>query len=140
MEEIIEIVQNEIMQSGYYKKLAGGIVLTGGGSQMQFISQLFEYMTGLDTRIGFPNEHLGKSVLEDVKSPMYATTVGLVLAGFKSLDMREEIYQNRRANSGVKPKQVETRDKISKDFFKNIGERLKGIISDDIGDDTAYGN
>jgi cell division protein FtsA len=140
MEEIIEIVQNEIMQSGYYKKLAGGIVLTGGGSQMQFIAQLFEYMTGLDTRIGFPNEHLGKSVLEDVKSPMYATTVGLVLAGFKSLDMREEIYQNRRANSGVKPKQVETRDKISKDFFKNIGERLKGIISDDIGDDTAYGN
>jgi len=140
MEEIIEIVQNEIMQSGYYKKLAGGIVLTGGGSQMQFISQLFEYMTGLDTRIGFPNEHLGKSVLEDVKSPMYATTVGLVLAGFKSLDMREEIYQNRRANSGVKPKQVVTRDKISKDFFKNIGERLKGIISDDIGDDTAYGN
>lgn len=107
---------------------------------MQFISQLFEYMTGLDTRIGFPNEHLGKSVLEDVKSPMYATTVGLVLAGFKSLDMREEIYLNRRANSGVKPKQVVTRDKISKDFFKNIGERLKGIISDDIGDDTAYGN
>jgi cell division protein FtsA len=140
MEEIIEIVQNEIMQSGYYKKLAGGIVLTGGGSQMQFISQLFEYMTGLDTRIGFPNEHLGKSVLEEVKSPMYATTVGLVLAGFKSLDMREEIYQNRRANSGVKPKQVETRDKISKDFFKNIGERLKGIISDDIGDDSSYGN
>ena len=32
MEEIIEIVQNEIIQSGYYKKLAGGIVLTGGGS------------------------------------------------------------------------------------------------------------
>ncbi len=140
MEEIIEIVQNEIMQSGYYKKLAGGIVLTGGGSQMQFISQLFEYMTGLDTRIGFPNEHLGKSVLEEVKSPMYATTVGLVLAGFKSLDMREEIYQNRRANTGVKPKQVVIRDKISKDFFKNIGERLKGIISDDIGDDTTYGN
>jgi cell division protein FtsA len=107
---------------------------------MQFISQLFEYMTGLDTRIGFPNEHLGKSVLEEVKSPMYATTVGLVLAGFKSLDKREDMYQSRRANSGVKPKQVEKRDVISKDFFKNIGERLKGIISDDIGDDTAYGN
>ncbi len=83
---------------------------------------------------------LGKSVLDEIKSPMYATTVGLVLAGFKSLDMREEIYQNRRANSGVKPKQVGNRDKISKDFFKNIGERLKGIISDDIGDDTTYGN
>nr|HAD50226.1 cell division protein FtsA [Algoriphagus sp.] len=78
MEEIIEIVQNEIMQSGHYKKLAGGIVITGGGSQLQFISQLFEYMTGLDTRIGYPNEHLGKSVIEEVKSPMFATSVGLV--------------------------------------------------------------
>jgi cell division protein FtsA len=138
MEEIIEIVQNEIMQSGYYKKLAGGIVLTGGGSQMQFISQLFEYMTGLDTRLGFPNEHLGKSVLEEVKSPMYATTVGLVLAGFKSLDTREEMYQKRQANTGVKPKQMEKREVIANNFFKNIGDRLKTIISDDIGDDTSY--
>jgi len=138
MEEIIEIVQNEIMQSGYYKKLAGGIVLTGGGSQLQCISQLFEYMTGLDTRIGFPNEHLGKSVIDEIKSPMYATTVGLVLAGFKSLDTREELYQKRKANSGVKPKQMDKREVISKDFFKSIGDRLKTIISDDIGDDTAY--
>jgi cell division protein FtsA len=138
MEEIIEIVQNEIMQSGYYKKLAGGIVLTGGGSQMQFISQLFEYMTGLDTRIGFPNEHLGKSVLEEVKSPMYATTVGLVLAGFKSLDNREEMYQKRLANTGVKPKQMEKRKIIADSFFKNIGDKLKTMISDDIGDDTSY--
>src|SRR5690606_31938418 len=97
MDEIIEIVQNEIMQSGYYKKLAGGIVLTGGGSQLQCISQLFEYMTGLDTRIGYPNEHLGKSVIEEVKSPMYATSVGLVLAGFKALDDREDKYRNRKA-------------------------------------------
>jgi len=138
MEEIIEIVQNEIMQSGYYKKLAGGIVLTGGGSQLQCISQLFEYMTGLDTRIGFPNEHLGKSVIDEIKSPMYATTVGLVLAGKKSLDTREELYQKRKANSGVKPKQMDKREVISKDFFKSIGDRLKTIISDDIGDDTAY--
>lgn len=103
MEEIIEIVQNEIMQSGYYKKLAGGIVITGGGSQLQCISQLFEYMTGLDSRIGFPNEHLGKSVIEEVKSPMYATSVGLVLAGFKALDNREEGYLKRKANIGIKP-------------------------------------
>jgi cell division protein FtsA len=69
---------------------------------------------------------------------MYATTVGLVLAGFKSLDTREELYQKRKANSGVKPKQMDKREVISKDFFKSIGDRLKTIISDDIGDDTAY--
>ena len=138
MEEIIEIVQNEIMQSGYYKKLAGGIVLTGGGSQLQCISQLFEYMTGLDTRIGFPNEHLGKSVIEEVKSPMYATTVGLVLAGFKSLDTRDEIYQKRRANAGIKPKMMQKREAVYNSIFKSIGDRLKNIISDDIGDDSTY--
>lgn len=137
MEEIIEIVQNEIMQSGHYKKLAGGIVLTGGGSQMQFISQLFEYMTGLDTRIGYPNEHLGKSVIEEVKSPMYATSVGLVLAGFKALDDREESYRKRVANAGPPPKKERT-DLISKDIFRSIGAKLKGIINDDIGDDNNY--
>lgn len=103
MEEIIEIVQNEIMQSGYYKKLAGGIVITGGGSQLQCISQLFEYMTGLDSRIGFPNEHLGKSVIEEVKSPMYATSVGLVLAGFKALDNREEGYLKEKPTPESSP-------------------------------------
>ncbi|TDQ14645.1 cell division protein FtsA [Algoriphagus boseongensis] len=140
MEEIIEIVQNEIMQSGYYKKLAGGIVLTGGGSQLQCIAQLFEYMTGLDTRIGYPNEHLGKSVIEEIKSPMYATSVGLVLAGFKSLDNREEEYLKRKANSGRKPKIMEKRELIANSFFKNITDRLKNMISADIGDDDNYNN
>jgi cell division protein FtsA len=136
MEEIIEIVQNEIMQSGHYKKLAGGIVLTGGGSQLQFISQLFEYMTGLDTRIGYPNEHLGKSVIEDVKSPMYATSVGLVLAGFKDLDDRDEKYKERIANGQSTSKRKEPRELFSKDIFTSIKEKLKGIISDDIGDEN----
>ena len=136
MEEIIEIVQNEIMQSGHYKKLAGGIVLTGGGSQLQFISQLFEYMTGLDTRIGYPNEHLGKSVIEEVKSPMYATSVGLVLAGFKDLDDRDELYKKRLANGGQPIKRKQPSEFITRDIFTSIKEKLKGIISDDIGDEN----
>lgn len=137
MEEIIEIVQNEIMQSGHYKKLAGGIVITGGGSQLQFISQLFEYMTGLDTRIGYPNEHLGKSVIEEVKSPMYATSVGLVLAGFKALDDREDNYNSRVANA-IPQARVIKKDFNAKDIFRNIGDKLKSIIHDDIGDDGNY--
>jgi cell division protein FtsA len=136
MEEIIEIVQNEIMQSGHYKKLAAGIVLTGGGAQLQFISQLFEYMTGLDTRIGYPNEHLGKSVVEEVKNPMYATSVGLVLAGFKDLDDRDQIYKKRVANGQSIPKRKEPRELFNKDIFTSIKEKLKSIISDDIGDEN----
>jgi len=58
MEEIIEQVYYEIKSSGYENKLIAGIVLTGGGSQLKHITQLFEFMTGFDTRIGYPAEHV----------------------------------------------------------------------------------
>ncbi|HLT08921.1 MAG TPA: cell division protein FtsA [Cyclobacteriaceae bacterium] len=137
MEEIIEMVQSEIVASGMYKKLAGGIVLTGGGAMLNGVSQLFEYMTGLDTRIGYPNEHLGKSKLEDVKSPMYATTVGLVLAGFKALDDREDHYRQRNEVRDHKGGREARLEMPGKDIFGSIRRRLKEFITDDIGDDTS---
>ena len=100
MEEIIELVHTEIITSGYENRLAGGIVITGGGSQLHNVKQLFEYMTGMDARIGYPNEHLGKSKIEAVKSPMFATTVGLVLSGFRAIDEREnQVYAGKRYSS-----------------------------------------
>ena len=87
MEEIIELVNYEIKNSGYSKKLIGGIVVTGGGAQLKHLTQLFEYMTGTDTRIGYPTEHLANSNdIENIESPMFATGIGLVLQGFKKLD------------------------------------------------------
>jgi len=87
MEEIIELVNYEIKNSGYSKKLIGGIVVTGGGSQLKHLTQLFEYLTGMDTRIGYPTEHLANTNnLEDLASPMYATGIGLVLNGFQTMD------------------------------------------------------
>lgn len=85
MEEIIESVYYEIKSSGFEKKLIAGIVITGGGSQLKNVTQLVEYITGMDTRIGYPNEHLGKG-MDEVKSPMYATGVGLVIKGLKDLE------------------------------------------------------
>ena len=85
MEEIIESVYYEIKSSGFEKKLIAGIVITGGGSQLKHITQLVEYITGMDTRIGYPNEHLGKG-MEEVKSPMYATGVGLVIKGLQEIE------------------------------------------------------
>ena len=137
MEEIIEMVQSEIVASGMYKKLAGGIVLTGGGAMLNGVSQLFEYMTGLDTRIGYPNEHLGKSKIEEVKSPMYATTVGLVLAGFKALDDREDHYRQRNEVKGHKAGRESRLEMPGKDIFGSIRRRLKEFITDDIGDENA---
>jgi len=82
MAEIIEHVYYEIKNSGYEKKLIGGIVITGGGSQLKHISQLFEYATGMDARIGFPNEHLSSNTSNNLTSPLFATGVGLVAKGF----------------------------------------------------------
>jgi cell division protein FtsA len=80
--EIIELVFTEIKSYGHEdprKKLIAGIVLTGGGSQLKHIKQLVEYITGMDTRIGYPNEHLAGNSSEEISSPLYATAVGLVM-------------------------------------------------------------
>lgn len=93
MEEIIEQVYFEIRNSGFERKLIAGIVITGGGSQLKHISQLFEYLTGMDTRIGYPTEHLA-SGNEDISSPMYSTGVGLVLKGFEYADRQRQKTPN----------------------------------------------
>jgi len=86
MEEIIEHIYYEIRSSGYEKKLIGGIVLTGGGSSLRHLPQLVEYITGMDVRIGYPNEHLSSNNTEDVTSPIFSTGVGLVMKGFDFMD------------------------------------------------------
>jgi len=83
MEEIVEHVYYEIKNSGFEKKLIAGIVVTGGGAQLKHITQLMEYVTGMDTRLGYPNEHLASSS-QEVTSPMFATGVGLVMRGIQS--------------------------------------------------------
>jgi len=84
--EIIDLVYHEIKVSGYENKLMTGIVLTGGGSQIRNLNQLVAFITGKETRIGYPNEHLGGGSKDDVVSPMYSTGVGLVLKGFEYFD------------------------------------------------------
>lgn len=87
MEEIIELVQVEIRNSGFEKKIIGGIVVTGGGSQLKHLPQLFEYITGMDTRIGYPTEHLANTnQIENISSPIFSTGIGLVLKGFEKED------------------------------------------------------
>ncbi|MBC8753333.1 cell division protein FtsA [Kordia sp. YSTF-M3] len=80
--EIIEQAYLEIKNYGHEeqkKKLIAGIVLTGGGSQLNHLKQLVEYITGMDTRIGYPNEHLAGDSDAEMASPLYATAVGLVM-------------------------------------------------------------
>jgi cell division protein FtsA len=111
MEEIVEHVYYEIRNSGFEKKLIAGIVVTGGGSQLKHITQLIEFVTGMDTRVGYPNEHLANSS-EEITSPMYATGVGLVMRGIGD----EPVYKKEEE----KPK-VQTHSKKTKgNWFDQI--------------------
>ena len=134
MQEIIESVHSEIITSNFESKLAGGIVITGGGSQLKGLKQLFEYMTGLDAKIGYPNEHLGRSKIEAAKSPVYATAVGLVLSGFRAIDERENKYIEK---SEVYNHKRDKRDR-GRDIFRKIIDKTKGLLIDDIDNREDY--
>jgi len=89
--EIIEQVYLEIKNYGNdeaKKKLIGGIVLTGGGSQLKHLKQLVEYVTGMDTRIGFPGEHLAGDTKNS--SPIFSTAVGLVMKALENNEKKDD--------------------------------------------------
>ncbi len=79
VEEIFILVRMEIAKSGYREFMTPGVVLTGGTSLLQGISACAERVLDLSVRVGYPNTVGGLS--EIVKSPLYATAVGLILYG-----------------------------------------------------------
>ncbi|MDP1973777.1 MAG: cell division protein FtsA, partial [Sediminibacterium sp.] len=87
MGEILDFVTYHLKQVGLdHRALNGGIILTGGGSQLKHLIQLTEYTTGLNARIGLPNEHLAANHIDELKKPMYATCIGLILKGYNDYD------------------------------------------------------
>jgi cell division protein FtsA len=133
MEEIIEHIYYEIRNSGYEKKLIEGIVLTGGGAQLKHIAQLTEFMTGMETRIGYPNEHLAPENPVEMASPMYATGIGLVIEGI-------DRYQ-KEANSHspaiqeliqATPENPVPTTPPSRKFLNSFLNKIKNIFEEDV--------
>jgi len=150
--EIIEQVFTEIKDYGHEdprKKLIAGIVLTGGGAQLNHIKQLVEYITGMDTRIGYPNEHLAGNSDEEISSPLYATAVGLVMNSIENqtqsavridaqeipkppvfrapIVQRQEIDELVNEVEEVK-KEPSTGEKISRSFFDRYVDKIKDFL------------
>ncbi len=81
IEEIFKLVHKEILRTGYRELVAPSVVLTGGTSLLEGITETGEQILNLPVRVGYPNTVGGLS--EIVKSPVYATAVGLLLYGMK---------------------------------------------------------
>ncbi len=84
MEEIFEYVMYEIGRSSYKDKLIGGIVLTGGGSRLKHLEDLVEFHTGIPTKVSYPIEHLAHGYIKDLSSPVFSTSIGLLLNGLET--------------------------------------------------------
>ena len=132
--EIIEQVYMEIKNYGHEeqkKKLIAGIVLTGGGSQLKHLKQLVEYVTGMDTRIGLPNEHLAGNNSVEISNPTFATAVGLVM---NSMEKRKNISVNKNQsdeeddleNNGKDSSSIES--KASQSIFEKFTEKIKTFL------------
>ncbi len=136
LEEIIENVYYEIKNSSFERKLIAGIVLTGGGAQMKHIDQLTAFITGMDVRIGYPNEHLASGTPDELASPMYATGIGLVIEGIRRHDYEMEIEGLKQPASTSKNPSKSVKDNRSEEKSKRGGysylERIKQLFERDL--------
>jgi cell division protein FtsA len=144
MEDIIERINYEIEVSTMKNRLAGGIVLTGGGSSLANITQLVSYHTALEVHIGTPGQRLGKGMVDEVRNPMFATGIGLVLRGFETsarFDVPENTPLLRETAKPVTeapevisetPHEPEKETQKSGLFGKNWAGTFGGTFMDDI--------
>ena len=80
LDEIFSLVQRDIESSGYDRRLAAGVVLTGGAAAMAGIVELAGDVFGIGARVGAPADNIG-GLSDSVDAPRFATVVGLAQYG-----------------------------------------------------------
>jgi cell division protein FtsA len=125
--EILEQAYLEIKNYGHEdskKKLIAGIVLTGGGSQLRHLKQLAEYVTGMDTRIGFPGEHLAGD--SNKYNPIYSTAVGLLMKAIENNALEDNSVSHSTSNDLVNQERKTTLTKWA-EGFKSFIDKVENL-------------
>ena len=129
--EIIELVYLDIKNYGHEeqkKKLIAGIVLTGGGSQLKHLKQLVEYTTGMDTRLGSPNEHLAGNNIIEISNPTYATAVGLVMNARDNYVSDDQNKEQVEGENKTEETDIKLEEPKQKSIFEKFTEKLKAFL------------
>ncbi len=87
MEEIFTLIHREIYRAGMENVMSSGMVLTGGSSLLDGVTEVAEATFNLPTRLGKPRGIGG--LVDVVNNPMYATGVGLVLFGARNQNVKK---------------------------------------------------
>lgn len=138
MSEILEHVYYEIKNSGFERKLIAGIVVTGGGAQLKYLPQLVEYITGMDTRVGYANEHLAAGNF-DLSHPLYATGVGLVMKGFDEIN-RNQIIQPEKATIKATEVVQHSNQKNKRSMMERLYAGAVNFFNEDVDADKKKTN
>lgn len=132
LEEIFDLVNFEVQKVNSEHKLIAGIVLTGGGAMMKHIRQLAEFKTGLEVRLGYPNEYLANETSEDLASPLYSTGIGLVIEGIAKYECDMMRKGKNVETHGVNELIIETQEtekteKEKKESSFDLGKIITGF-------------
>ena len=127
MSEIMDFVSYHLKQVGMDNRmLNGGIVLTGGGSQLKHLIQLTEYVTGLNARIGFPTEHLAGGHIEELAKPTYSTCIGLILKGYDDYEHNRKQFETAH----IKVEVPETLKQLQTEETPETAEAEEAIVAE----------
>jgi cell division protein FtsA len=140
MEEIFAQVYFEIKSSGYSNSLNAGVVVTGGGSQLKHLKQLVEYTTGLSTRIGYPTSFLAKNNKDELKNPMYATGIGLILKGFEEVAEMSEVEKMKFFDVAPVEEVVEETTAVYETHDTGEDEEIKEVVREETVTRKKNGN
>ncbi len=132
MEEILHAVMFQIESAGIREKLAGGIVITGGGSLMRNLKQLAAYITNNDIRIAYPTGYITGEFSDLLNKPQYSTAIGLIMKGcdYNTIIEEKSAFDKLNEEQEAEEEKPEVNEKTKSEKHKHKDSDSNGKLLD----------